>query len=237
MFLGSPNKITTPLVSSPPMSPPVGDAFQYEEMTARFLIGPTQSNSENQVTAGSTPTSTIVTTTKLKELPVAGGLRVLPFEPAPQVPKPEGPAPSEAKITGKETKRAHVAGLIKSKTADFEKIGREPQSVSTGSSAANPRPRPQGNIQFKQQFLLRQHQPQLAPARVITPIKTTVPTSSSAYNIPNRILGRSIGTSKTSGVVPVPLGTEPSSSSPSTSGTWKRSELISSRQKKGPESK
>lgn len=46
--------------------------------------------------------------------------------------------PSEVKILGRETKGANIAGLIKSKTADFEKIAKESQAAAAASSAQPP---------------------------------------------------------------------------------------------------
>jgi hypothetical protein len=73
--------------------------------------------------------------------------------------------PAEPKGLGKETKGANIGGLIKSKTADFEKLAKSSVATpgvtttsTTYSIAPKMRLRSQENIVLKQQFLLRQQQ-------------------------------------------------------------------------------
>jgi len=187
-------------------------------MTARFLIGPGQAFAPSPIPSR---TTTVVTQSKLKALPVSGTLRVLPVEiQPPSTTRIDAEPQVEPKVMGKETKAANIAGVIKSKTADFEKIAKQAQVSSGGPTIAQTlRLRSQGNIQLKQEFLLRQQQQQHLPSR--TGPAPSRPVSADRHR---PLIRKKPETQNPSPTTP----TEPSPAQ--TPGRYKRSELISSRQ-------
>jgi len=136
--------VSSPLGFSPPGSPPYDPTcFPYEEMTGRILLGSSSATLQGESSPCSSltpsPSSTLaLTASKSAEPPSTspqGGLL--------------DPSSAGSKTPGKETKTANIASLIKSKTADFEKLAgasSKPSATTPASSVASNPNQPSSNI-------------------------------------------------------------------------------------------